>query len=87
MSHCIVQDIKTPTKISMPGSAGMLEMAMLPITAGKPTAAETSATSGMPATAVTKATAGTPTTHGTPAIRMPANRSDASNNGEASNKH
>ncbi len=49
-------------------------MAMLPITAGKPAAAETSATSGMPATAVTNATAGTPTTHGTPAIRMPANR-------------
>jgi len=69
----------------MPGSAGTLEMAMLPITAGKPAAAETSATSGMPA--VAKATAGTPTTHGTPAIRMPANRSDASNNGEASNKH
>jgi len=47
MSHCIVQYIKTPTKISMPGSTGMLEMAMLPITAGKPAEAETSATSGV----------------------------------------
>jgi hypothetical protein len=62
MSHYTVQYIRSPAKIGMPGSAGMLSTARTPTKAGPPATASLKGKAEMLATPGTPAIAGRPAT-------------------------